>query len=112
VATGYCFVLQAGSIANDACGAFYSTAAIDFALRARKSRRVGDVWFSLLAVGVMTGCKVSNLPLLLCWSVAVWPVISLLWINRPRALVIVALAGLASFLPTAILNIHCCGDWD
>ena len=32
--TGYCFLLQAGSIGNDLFGAVFALAALDFALRA------------------------------------------------------------------------------
>src|SRR6185369_1275148 len=46
--SGYCFVMQAGSTLNDAFGAIYALAAVDFALRARANNRIGDVWFALL----------------------------------------------------------------
>ena len=35
VPTGYCFLLQAGSIGNDLFGAPFALAAVDFALRAK-----------------------------------------------------------------------------
>lgn len=37
VPTGYCYLLQAGSIGNDLFGAIFILAALDFALRARSS---------------------------------------------------------------------------
>ncbi|HUC85791.1 MAG TPA: hypothetical protein VL970_11410 [Candidatus Acidoferrales bacterium] len=125
--TGYNFLLQAGSLANDAFAAVYALAAVDFALRAAASGRISDVWFSLLAAALLTGAKSGNLPLLLPWLVVFLPVSSLLLprlrapdIARPgfqffsrllASLAVILAALLASFLPTAILNRHYCGDW-
>ncbi len=63
--TGYDFLLQAGSIANDTFPAVYALAAVDFAARAWQSRRAADLWHSILAAALLTGAKASNLPLLL-----------------------------------------------
>jgi len=41
VPTGYCFLLQAGSISNDLFGAVFAMAAVDFALRARQEKKDG-----------------------------------------------------------------------
>src|ERR1017187_8267366 len=41
--TGYNFILQAGGIANDTFPTVYALAAVDFALRAWKSRRPADL---------------------------------------------------------------------
>ena len=64
-ATGYGFVTQAGSIANDLLGAVYVLAAFDFALRLRQSKRWEDFALFAIAVALMTGSKASNFPLLL-----------------------------------------------
>jgi hypothetical protein len=40
--SGYCFVLQAGSIANDMFSAIFALAAVDYALRARASGRASE----------------------------------------------------------------------
>jgi hypothetical protein len=90
--TGYNFILQAGGNANDTFPTVYALAAMDFALRAWKSRWVGrvtpcapaevplpnpavrgltalpDLWHSGLAAALLTGAKPSNLPLLLPWA--------------------------------------------
>jgi len=66
--TGYCFLLQAGSAGNDAFPTVYALAAMDFACRAWKSRRVSDLWLSLLGAALLVGAKASNLPLLLPWA--------------------------------------------
>jgi hypothetical protein len=109
--TGYNFLLQAGSAGNDTFPTVYALAAVDFALRAWKSRRASDFSLSLLSAGLLTGAKASNLPLLLPWGIlvlALWPMVK-------RRLVTTALAGLVaalvSFLPTAALNYHYLGDW-
>jgi hypothetical protein len=109
--SAYCFLLQAGGVTNDAFAAVYALAAVDFALRARESGRVSDVWLSILSAGLMTGSKASNLPLLLPWLLAVAPSLRLL----PRHLAVGCLVALASllvsFLPSAALNHRYCGDW-
>jgi hypothetical protein len=109
--TGYCYLLQAGSISNDMFSAVYALAAVDFALRARKSGRVSEVCLSALSMALLTGAKASNLPLLLPWAVAIAPTWRI-WLARPLALaaVIPPMLG-ASFLPTMVLNTVHCGDW-
>jgi hypothetical protein len=109
--TGYCYLLQAGSIANDMFGTVYSIAAIDYALRARRSGRVSEVCLSVLAVALVTGAKLSNLPFLLPWVVAFVPTWRL-WLARPLALTAtIAVAAGASFLPMAALNTVHSGEW-
>ncbi len=109
--TGYNFLLQAGSLANDTFPTVYALAALDFALRAWGSRRASDLWLSVLAVALLTGAKASNLTLLLPWVIVIFPLLPLL-MRRPAAtLVLVLLAAVVSFLPTAALNVQYCGDW-
>lgn len=109
--TGYNFLLQAGSVANDTYPTVYALAALDFGLRAWKSRRASDLWLSVLAAALLTGSKASNLTLLLPWAIVVAPLLPLL-LRRPAAtVVLVLLAATVSFLPSAALNIRYCGDW-
>lgn len=109
--TGYVFLLQAGSGGNDAYPVAYALAAVDFALRAWRSRRASDLWHSLLAISLLGGAKASNLPLLLPWLVLVAPLWRV-WKEKPAATARVAvLALIVSFLPTAWLNYHYVGDW-
>ena len=109
--TGYDFLLQAGSIANDTFPTIYALAAVDFAARAWSSRRPADLWHSILAAALLTGAKPSNLPLLLPWAILIFAVIPLLRRKPLATMFVILLAALVSFLPTAILNIHYCGDW-
>jgi hypothetical protein len=111
IPTGYCFLLQAGSIGNDLFGAPFALAAVDFALRARISKSQRDFFASLLAAALLSSVKVSNLPLLLPWAIALLPSLTLIrrWAVRTTALCVIAF--FASFFPTAILNTRYCGDW-
>ena len=109
--TGYTFLLQAGSIGNDTFPTVYALAAVDFGLRAWESRRLSDLWLSVLAAGLLTGAKASNLPLLLPWAILMLGFGSALE-RRPLASAGVLLVTLlVSFLPTAVLNVIYCGDW-
>jgi hypothetical protein len=109
--TGYCFLLQAGSAGNDMFGAPFALAAIDFALRAKNSKSPRDLSLSTLSAALMAGAKTSNLPLLLPWAVAILPSLKLILRWPVRALAVCGIAIFASFLPTAVLNAHFCGDW-
>lgn len=109
--TGYCYILQAGSIGNDMMGSFYALAALSFALRSRMSRSAKDFWISILAAGLLSSGKTSNLPLLLPWLVAIAPS----WrtaVRQPAVTVCICLvSACASFLPMAIVNAKQVGDW-
>jgi hypothetical protein len=109
--TGYSFLLQAGSIANDALAASFAAAALDFALRARVSRSTGQFWLSCLAAALLTGMKSSNLPLLLPWAIAILPSIPLIRRRLISTLGVGLVAAFSSFLPVGVLNWEHCGDW-
>ncbi len=109
--TGYCYATQAGGLANDLLGAAFALAAFDFALRLRQSGRPEDLRFFMLAAGLMTGAKASNIPLLLPLFLIVLPRWRSLTVKPAANFAVVLLAALASFLPTAILNFINCGDW-
>ena len=109
--TGYIFILQAGSIANDAFPVVYALAAMDFAARAWVSRRPADLWHSILAAALMVGAKSGNLPLGLPWALLVVALVPLLWRKPVATTLVLLLALLVSFLPMAVLNRHYCGEW-
>lgn len=109
--TGYNFLTQGGSIGNDAFAAVYALAMVHFGWRAWLLRSLRDFWFCLLATGLLTGVKASNLPLILPGAIllaASWPVFRRNWIASS---LVGLLAALVSFLPTAVLNKIYCGDW-
>src|SRR4030095_3074999 len=66
----YVFATHAGSGGNDLTGTVYAVAAIALALRARDRASFRDAALSILAVGLCTGIKNTNLPILLPWAVA------------------------------------------
>lgn len=111
VPAGLCFAMQAGSIGNDAVGALFALAAVDFAARAWTSQRTTEVWLSILAAGLLSGLKTSNLPLGLPWLIAIWPSLRLLW-QRPFRTALVLVVALASSLFPVMLAIRQHGgDW-
>jgi hypothetical protein len=109
--TGYSFVLQAGSIANDLSGAVLALAALDFALRAQVSNRATEAWLSLVSAALLTNAKASNLPLLLPWALAFLPGLKVL-LRRPiGTLATLIIAAGVSLLPVTYFNIQRLGDW-
>ena len=109
--TGYCYLLQAGSIGNDLFGAMLTMAAVDFALRASRARSATLGWLSILAAALMTAGKGFNLLFLLPWGLALLPATVPL-LRRPLgSLLIGATALLISLLPIALLNHLYTGDW-
>jgi hypothetical protein len=108
---GYNLLLQAGSIGNDAFGAVYALAAIDFGCRAWETRRIQEVWLSLLAVALLTGTKPTNLPLVLPWAILVLPLWPLLRRHWRATLPIAAWACVISFFPIALMNQVHTQDW-
>jgi hypothetical protein len=109
--TGYNFLLQSGSIGNDAFSAVFALVAIDFGCRAWESRRVRDLWLSLLAVALLTGTKATGLPLLLPWLVLIFPLLPLLRRHWLPTLAVIALAIAVSFFPVAMMNEIHTGGW-
>lgn len=109
--TGYCFLLQAGSIGNDFFGVIFAMAAVDFALRARTSGAFSAIGTSILAAAMMTSAKTNDLPLLLPWAVALLPSLKIM-IRRPLATGLVCILAVgASGLPTFYFNWKMSGDW-
>ncbi len=109
--TGYNFLLQAGSVANDTFPTVFALAAIHFGLQAHTSQRVSDLWYAILAAALLTGAKASNLPLLLPCAILIFPLLPLLLKNTFRSIGIILIALTVSFLPNAVLNIYYCHDW-
>jgi hypothetical protein len=115
--SGYNFLLQAGSAANDTFPTLYALAAVDFALRARQSKSSADATASILAAALLTGAKASNLPLLLPWAIVLaasrwWRGTSATFLPRfIHHLILFLITAVISFLPSAILNTIYCHDW-
>jgi hypothetical protein len=109
--SGWCYVFQASSVANDSFAVIYALAALDLALRARENKNVADLWLSLLAVALLTGTKQTNIPLALPWLVAAWPSMRLLLARPAGTFFFVAVAALVSIVPVSVFNFENCGTW-
>ena len=108
---GYGYVLQAGSIGNDAFATVYALASVSFVLSADRKESFLDFGWALLSVALLTGTKGSNLPLALPWFVAML-LRYRVWIsNIPKLLPWAAIALMISFVPTAALNHKYTGGW-
>ena len=92
----YGYLTQAGSIGNDLLGALFGLLSVYFGLRARASKNVSDVWLAGLAAALLTGTKLSNLPLALPCLVAVWPALGLLKKNLAGTVAVAAVAVVVS----------------
>ena len=109
--TGYCYALQSSGLQNDGYAVNYLLAAVAFAASAYHSRRSGGLFFALLAAALLTGAKVSNLPLLLPIGVFLLPaLIKVKWFNGKLFFTALLAAG-CSFLPMAYLSWEYTGDW-
>jgi hypothetical protein len=86
--TGYCFVTQAGSIGNDTFAAVYFLAALVFGMCGWRNGSMFCVGLCMLAAGLLTGAKASNIPLLLPIAVVlvpgVWKIVMCGGGRRPR----------------------------
>lgn len=109
--SGHCFALQCSGLQNDGYAVNYLLAAIAFAAFAFHSRRTGGLWLALLAAALLTGAKVSNLPLMLPLGVLLLPLFFRLPCLNWRLPIIGLLALLCSFAPLAFLSWQKTGDW-
>ena len=108
---GYGYVLQSGSIGNDAFATVYALASVCFVLSADKKEKFSDFGWAILAVALLTGTKGSNLPLALPWFVAMLLRYQV-WTSRiPKLILWAAIALIISFVPTAALNHKYSGSW-
>lgn len=108
---GYGYVLQSGSIGNDAFATVYALASVSFVLSADRKESFSDFGLAFLSVALLTGTKASNLPLALPWFVAML-LRYRVWIsNIPKLLPWTAIALMISFVPTAVLNHKFTGSW-
>ena len=108
---GYGYVLQSGSIGNDAFATVYALASVSFVLSADRKESFSDFGWALLSVALLTGTKGSNLPLALPWFVAMLLRYQVWISNIPKLLPWTAIALMISFVPTAVLNHKYTGSW-
>lgn len=115
VASGWCFVSQAGSTASDAFAAVYFLAAVDAALCFNRSRQWEALGWSAIAAALLTNTKQTNLPLLLPWLVALWTGRTAIveWLRRApaRSVGLLLIAFLVSTGPLILANFVHTGSW-
>jgi hypothetical protein len=111
IPSAYCFVSQAGSAGNDLLGAAFFIVSLAFLVRAKETGKFGWAGLSVLAIGICSGIKASNLPLGLVWIVAAWPTLSIFLASWKKSAVVAILAISCSFIPMAALNTLHSGSW-
>jgi hypothetical protein len=111
IPAGYCFALQAGGIANDLTPAYFAAAAFAYGFRWKRQGRFSDYALALAALCAMSACKPSTLPLLLPFAVLFCGMGKVALARPLRSAALAGVLAAGSFLPTAVLNIHFCGDW-
>jgi hypothetical protein len=109
--TGYCFVLQAASVGNDMLSAFFAVAAFDFGFRWKRTGSYPCFALALAAAAMMTAIKPTTLPLLLPFTVLFFRMWKPALAKPFTSAALTVQFALASFLPTAVINIRQCGDW-
>ena len=109
--SGWCFIMQAASTINDTFGTVYALAAVDFALRAREDKKIGNLWLAMLAAALATGVKQTYVLLALPALIAIWPSVRLL-LKRPlSSLAIAAICLIVSAGSMMIYNLQNTGSW-
>ena len=109
--SAYCVALQSGSLQNDGYSLNYLLAAVTFAILGCRQKRLEFVLLSVLASALLTGAKVSNLPLLLPLGVLLLPALATVrWFDWKTPAVL-AIARLVSFAPLSYECWKHTGDW-
>ena len=109
--SGYGFALQCSGLQNDGYTVNYLLAAIGFGLAAFYRQRLGLALLSLLAVALLTGAKLSNLPLLLPLGVLMLPMLPRVRWRDWRLPAVLAIAVLCSCAPLVFFCWQNTGDW-
>lgn len=103
----YCYALQGGSLGNDLFSTVYVLSAFRSILKMseRATAPSRDFFYSTLSLALATGAKISNLPLVLPWGIALLLRRNCLLKIRPVVLAgSILIAACVSFFPTALLN--------
>ena len=109
---GYCYTLQAGSMANDTFAAVPFLASLYYAHRARPGAPLAAA-LSFISIALVTGDKASNMPLVLPWLAVVWLNRRAFFASaRPALLGAACAVGLfCSFAPVGLMNILHTGSY-
>jgi hypothetical protein len=107
----YCIALQCSGLQNDGYTATYTAACLAFGGFALRRRNVAACVLAGLSAALLTGAKLSNMPLML--PLGIWFLLAA-WKSgffKNAAVASLPLMGLVSFLPLAILSIQHTGHW-
>jgi hypothetical protein len=107
----FCYALQSGGLQNDGYSVNYLLAAVAFSWLAQRRGRSVYWWLAGLAVALLLGAKLSNLPLLLPLGVLWLAVARRSWWTDWRFIGVAGVTVICSFLPLAILCWQQTGDW-
>lgn len=107
----YCIALQCGGLQNDGYTASYTAACLAFGGVAVRRRSVTACMLAGLSAALLTGAKLSNLPLMLpmglVFLLAAWKS----GFYKHPAMASLPLMALVSFVPLALLSIQNTGHW-
>lgn len=109
--SAYCIALQCGGVQNDGYSVNFLLAALAFAVFGCRTRQFGLVLMSVLAAALLTGAKISNLPLLLPLGVLLCPTLGTVCRLNWKTLVALVFALLCSGAPILFLCWNHTGDW-
>ncbi len=109
--SGFCYALQCSGLQNDGYTVDDTLAFIIFAALAFRLRQMTFLTLALLAVAMLTGAKLSNLPMLLPLGLLLLPALhAVKCFNWKMAVVLFITVG-CSFIPLAFLCWKHTGDW-
>lgn len=108
---GYVYALQVGTFGNDGLALGLLLASLGFALWARKYTSWVLLSLSGLAAALLTGLKLSNLPLLLPLAFFIWPAIRSIRMPKLALAAFLIVATLASAVPIIVANDRFTKDW-
>jgi hypothetical protein len=111
LSSGWCYVMQSASVANDGLAAVYALAAIALVMKARETGKAADFWLSLLSAALLTGVKQTVIPLAGLWLLAAWPERRVALANPKTFFVMILLGLLVSVVPITIFNFLHLGSW-
>lgn len=107
----YCIALQCSGLQNDGYTASYTAACLAFGGVAISRRSVSACMLAGLSAALLTGAKLSNMPLMLPLGIVFLLAAWRSGFFRSAAVTSLPLMALVSFLPLAVLSIHYTGQW-
>jgi hypothetical protein len=109
--SAYCFVLQAGGAGNDLIGAVFALIAFASLLEGWRERRFRATGVGALAAALLSGIKLSNVPLLLPLGLLLVSRRNLQSVFRVRFIPVLLVCAVVSFIPVAAINLKMTGDY-